>query len=414
MNCWDAVARARPLLDMSGEEEMLGPWSREHRPGWRPPALVKPGMRFETCRRRSFCVRPPGAVCPWELARAGFYYLGPGDRVQCFCCGLVLRSWEPGDRPSAEHGRFSPRCPFLLGRPVGNVLAGLGDSVDGQILRLPGAPEEEGGQAVYTDMMEERDRLDTYRDWPPYAEVAPHVLARAGFFYTGHRDNVKCFHCDGGLRNWERGDDPWREHAKWFPRCEFLVRSMGQTYVQNIQESFFNSPDVSPEHPRISVSPASMTDAPGDCHSALQSSLVQGALHMGFAEDLVLTLVQSRQLLTGTSYTSLSDLVTDLVGAEEERISQRGAEPARFPEAPIQTEGSESQHQKNTDPPISTEEELRRLKEERVCKVCLDKDVSMVFVPCGHLVVCTDCAPNLRTCPICRAVIRGNVRAFMS
>ncbi|XP_063315642.1 baculoviral IAP repeat-containing protein 7 isoform X3 [Pelobates fuscus] len=349
MNCWDAVARARPLLDMSGEEEMLGPWSREHRPGWRPPALVKPGMRFETCRRRSFCVRPPGAVCPWELARAGFYYLGPGDRVQCFCCGLVLRSWEPGDRPSAEHGRFSPRCPFLLGRPVGNVLAGLGDSVDGQILRLPGAPEEEGGQAVYTDMMEERDRLDTYRDWPPYAEVAPHVLARAGFFYTGHRDNVKCFHCDGGLRNWERGDDPWREHAKWFPRCEFLVRSMGQTYVQNIQESFFNSPDVSPEHPRISVSPASMT-----------------------------------------------------------------AEPARFPEAPIQTEGSESQHQKNTDPPISTEEELRRLKEERVCKVCLDKDVSMVFVPCGHLVVCTDCAPNLRTCPICRAVIRGNVRAFMS
>lgn len=35
---------------------------------------------------------------------------------------------------------------------------------------------------------------------------------------TGHGDNVKCFHCDGGLRNWEPGDDPWQEHAKWFPR----------------------------------------------------------------------------------------------------------------------------------------------------------------------------------------------------
>lgn len=35
---------------------------------------------------------------------------------------------------------------------------------------------------------------------------------------TGHQDNVRCFHCDGGLRNWELGDDPWMEHAKWFPR----------------------------------------------------------------------------------------------------------------------------------------------------------------------------------------------------
>lgn len=35
---------------------------------------------------------------------------------------------------------------------------------------------------------------------------------------AGHGDNVKCYYCDGGLRNWEPGDDPWQEHAKWFPR----------------------------------------------------------------------------------------------------------------------------------------------------------------------------------------------------
>ena len=34
----------------------------------------------------------------------------------------------------------------------------------------------------------------------------------------GHSDDVKCFCCDGGLRCWESGDDPWVEHAKWFPR----------------------------------------------------------------------------------------------------------------------------------------------------------------------------------------------------
>lgn len=65
-----------------------------------------------------------------------------------------------------------------------------------------------------------------------------------------------------------------------------------------------------------------------------------------------------------------------------------------------------------TDP--SPEELLRQLQEERTCKVCMDKLVSIVFIPCGHLVVCGDCAASLRHCPICRAVIRGSVRAFMS
>lgn len=62
----------------------------------------------------------------------------------------------------------------------------------------------------------------------------------------------------------------------------------------------------------------------------------------------------------------------------------------------------------------SPEELLRQLQEERTCKVCMDKLVSIVFIPCGHLVVCGDCAASLRHCPICRAVVRGSVRAFMS
>lgn len=62
---------------------------------------------------------------------------------------------------------------------------------------------------------------------------------------------------------------------------------------------------------------------------------------------------------------------------------------------------------------MSTEEQLR-LQEERMCKVCMDREVSVVFVPCGHLVTCGECASNLRLCPICRAVIRESVRTFMS
>ncbi|KAG8430388.1 hypothetical protein GDO86_017899 [Hymenochirus boettgeri] len=165
----------------------------------------------------------------------------------------------------------------------------------------------------------------------------------------GNRDQVKCFHCDGGLRNWELGDDPWVEHAKWFPMCDFLLESKGEAFIHQVQEANFISPETSP------VSSASYEEGP----SALP-------------------------------------------------------DPAHPPDTWSQGAGSVPQSPRDPAELLSPEEELRRLKEERMCKVCMDRDVSVVFVPCGHLAVCTGCAPNLRHCPICRATIRGSVRTFMS
>ncbi|KAM5135905.1 baculoviral IAP repeat-containing protein 7 isoform 2-T2 [Mantella aurantiaca] len=324
---------------------------------WGPPRVdtvstpVKDGMRREVTRLRSFRNWPAaGIVSPHQMAWAGFFYLGPRDRVQCFCCGGILRSWEPGDHPGAEHRKYFPSCPFMLGRDVGNVpLTGATDSVDGQILgqlqRLPG--QEDDWQAVYPDLLEESERLGTFHNWPQSTGMCPEQLARAGFFYTGRRDSVRCFHCDGELRHWEQGDDPWREHAKWFPRCEFLVQSMGPAYIRSVQDAAGgDSPQSSPES-------------------------------------------------QGTS----------------ERSPSTPSEPAWTPESPAQRPASQPPKPETS---LSAEEQLERLKEEKLCKVCMDKDVSMVFVPCGHLVVCMDCAPSLRHCPICRAAIRGSMRAFMS
>jgi hypothetical protein len=53
-------------------------------------------------------------------------------------------------------------------------------------------------------------------------------------FFLGFNDNVKCFYCDGGLRNWETGDEPWEEHARWFPKCPFVVQVKGQEFINNV------------------------------------------------------------------------------------------------------------------------------------------------------------------------------------
>ena len=60
------------------------------------------------------------------------------------------------------------------------------------------------------------------------------------------------------------------------------------------------------------------------------------------------------------------------------------------------------------------EEENRCLKEQKMCKVCMDKDANIVFLPCGHLVSCVECAHALRKCAVCRAIIQGTVRTYAS
>ncbi|XP_028667552.1 baculoviral IAP repeat-containing protein 7 isoform X2 [Erpetoichthys calabaricus] len=393
--------------------------------------LAIPAMRSERDRLTTFQSWPSNIlVSSAKLAEAGFFFLGSEDKVQCFCCGVILRQWERDDDPMTEHRKHFPACNFIMGVEVGNIPKAVtqtsSDAVDGQILsqiqRLAVEEQVLGGQPAYPEMEEESSRMSSYHNWPPSASVHPQLLARAGFFYTGHSDNVKCFYCDGGLRNWEAGDDPWREHAKWFPRCEFLLHVRGRDYVSNIQDSYFNATESS-----LSNNSSSEAIATGEITSGqdvvgnldvpllLQSPVVQAVLQMGFDYSVVESLVKSKYLLTGLQYNTVSDLVSATLEAEDEE-RQRSDQSREPPESLSQGAGGSEQRQMDypKESGLSPEEQLRQLQEERTCKVCMDKVVSVVFVPCGHLVVCTDCATSLHNCPICRAVIRGSVRTFMS
>ena len=52
--------------------------------------------------------------------------------------------------------------------------------------------------------------------------------------FTGVGDAVRCYHCGGGLRNWEQGDNPWREHAKWYSECPHVVLVKGQSFIDKV------------------------------------------------------------------------------------------------------------------------------------------------------------------------------------
>lgn len=53
---------------------------------------------------------------------------------------------------------------------------------------------------------------------------------------AGKGDQTMCFHCGGGLRDWEETDDPWVEHAAWFPKCIHVVLIKGQAFIEECRQ----------------------------------------------------------------------------------------------------------------------------------------------------------------------------------
>ena len=76
-------------------------------------------------------------------------------------------------------------------------------------------------------MFDFNQRIATYCNWPYHVDYQPADFADAGFFYLGVGDRVKCFYCNGGLQHWKNDQEPWSEHAKWFPKYVFQISSDG-------------------------------------------------------------------------------------------------------------------------------------------------------------------------------------------
>lgn len=54
------------------------------------------------------------------------------------------------------------------------------------------------------------------------------------------------------------------------------------------------------------------------------------------------------------------------------------------------------------------------IDDARMCKICYNGELGVVFLPCGHIVACVKCAPGMTTCAVCREPVTMTVRAFFS
>ncbi|XP_023251657.1 E3 ubiquitin-protein ligase XIAP isoform X1 [Seriola lalandi dorsalis] len=335
---------------------------------------MAPHMKSEEARLQTFSSWPSTApVTPQDLAQAGLYYLGESDRVQCFCCGGMLGGWEAGDTAWGEHTKHFPNCFFILGHDVGNIPF------------LGGTEEEEESSSrqhrnTQVLMGSFEERLGSFAG--VQHPIDHERLARAGFYSTGTGDRVLCFRCGGGLKGWQPEEDPWEEHAKHYPGCSFLLVEKGQEFVNSIQL----------QDPRRNGATSSHQNGfSGHTNEVLQSDMAQNAIGMGLEPCVVEKTILMKIRRTGSGYSSLEALLEDCFNNTPES-------------ATAMTE------QQDEDPL----EKLMKLQREKQCKICMDKDISIVFIPCGHLVTCETCSKKLVKCPICCGAILQKLKTYIS
>lgn len=480
------------------------------------------------------------------MAKAGFFYFNHTDHVRCAWCQGAIAKWEIGDNPFTEHLRFFPQC----------SRAQLGPNVE---LQSEESIRSLGIQQIRPPKKERYSSLDarirSFNNWPMAAIQAPETLAMAGFYYQNTDDQVLCFQCNGGLRSWQPEDDAWFEHARWFPKCEFVQLVKGQQYIAQVQAQ--TRPTIDEAMASEAVQKALQMglnenhiqcvtkyhlehfDGPFKSAEALvdivldyqreleqlqncdeenavssQNNSLENGHHINQILDKIfkknrISPIQSSSTSSNTSFTN-SDVSTDEneSGTEDFVVLQRpqtlrrrtssdllvenqnvlpmhhSTSPTQYIanrsdtsenrnlsrslsinmhvepsssctnvipkcnlESPSESIASNASNATSTSATtvqtlllkekigLSLEEENRQLKDARLCKVCMDDDVAVVFLPCGHLgnfhiifkqnrlfliifafisVTCVQCAPSVTVCPLCRTAIKAFVRTFLS
>jgi len=400
-----------------------------------------------------------------NLAANGFFYLGDKDRTQCFSCQGVLRSWGGADSPYFEHRSNFSECAMVRGNNTRNKPGWSRGITSGKT--PPVQPNQETG-SILSDMYKCREphnpEMGTYERrlrsfigrWPlSKTKATPEQIARAGFYSLGTSDKAKCYYCNGGLQNWDFEDEPWTEHAKWFPGCEHVLKNYGPSFVVSLvrQNPGSHRPSIQKAHSMnkmlrdqqkissklnerrnlerqpsagellMSTSPSNLpsstnqtsestnheagssSEVPIKKHKPNISQMIEQVKELGFSEYKISS---AHALLKKENFT-FGELLDALFENNEE-------EKAEFSQIEVKPEEDNNKINENSNKPEATDEtklKILKLEQEKLCKKCKKIQADHLALPCGHLDFCGNCAgENPDKCPLCDKKINQIIKTF--
>lgn len=364
-----------------------------------------------------------------ELARFGFYYVGPNDMVKCYFCRVEIGLWEPNDNVLSEHLRWSPYCPLLRKRPTENVpidrsfldqlpepsydtcgirirehsvaendysssdrssngsISSAPSSLNSESSMMSHASAENQQQLLFEHQQQQQQqhklpeypnyaieakRFQSYEDWPKFMKQKPKELSDAGFFYTGKSDRVKCFSCGGGLKDWEAADEPWEQHAMWYSACEYLKLMKGEEYIAQC---------------------LAKKEA-----AAAEAELLEAAQSV----EMSCSPQPSTSGVASSATTSLTSSQSSSLSGSTEDVNPSGTTICNGHKSSASSGLEEDEN-----------EPTRSSDTNRTCKICYVNEYNTAFSPCGHVVACAKCASSVTKCPLCRKPFTNVMRIYL-
>ena len=347
------------------------------------PVKNEDKMYVEALRLASFCSTRWTDVYPTQLAQAGFFNDLQNHAIVCFSCGGTL---SKGDmvRPMENHCVRFPDCMFVRGLELRNVAM---QDLD----------------RTQRELQSSSQSLDTNCNSQPYPRQVANTHSSAPGSFTRP-----------GLQSAEMA----------------MVRScMGTEQVQTILDMHFSRRLVG----QVIVNRFRHS---GDTFQSAQA-LLQAVLklmeeHPEWQEDDSESEVNE---FAATAMFGHQGQLPSIVGGNETERQRQSTLPCRVTDSEIEEQRqptppntiacSEIDMQIDTHTQIADRalivkehramaKEHTRLKNEMLCRICMDDNANITFLPCGHLVTCQTCAPALRICIMCRSAIRGSVKTYIS
>ena len=255
------------------------------------------------------------------------------------------------------------------------------------------------------------DRHQSFTEyWPSHRIEADTVLlADAGFYYLGEGDKVKCWYCNGGLKNWDRFDDPWIEHAKWFPLCEYLLKNKGVDFVKDIVKGFTGLkrpavPNPPPENKLQGLQKLVKNKTP-----AKQQPLFPPLIDPRGGEDVKEKV--DREMLLGRNVE-----MAKLLGFQDQKITRvltkrftdHGENFNTFYDFMLKLMEEPDVIFK----PKLTMKRAKEILDEVKCMKCKKEERCMVYLPCAHITECFCCSRKSQLCTICGEFIKEKIRSY--
>ncbi|XP_046571620.1 uncharacterized protein LOC124279784 [Haliotis rubra] len=270
-------------------------------------------------------------------------------------------------------------------------------------------------------------------------------LAKAGFYATGDGDETRCFSCGVRYKNWRQGERPDNvihkhncRHSHGLHRGNVPFTEDPLPLSTDITSSrlWYPTSDYDLHDPQPEIHSPYLPPRPGSLISSVPGTdyhtpdYNQGsdrlASFRGWPRERGPT---PRQLAAaGFYYTGFLDKVrcfccgVRLREWDEEddpwREHARYSPNCRFltercpTDTTPQVTGSGSSEIHPQRAAMKRKNESQDNRQWNRCILCLDHPANIVFLPCGHLVVCVMCKQVIQRCPVCSIRIRGCVRIY--